>query len=108
MKAHIDKDDCIGCGACEQAAPDLFRMGEYHAYLISDDIDLSREDEVRAIAADCPTGALTVKALTYAFASQHHAKSNDKKDHRQVGHNQADYRNALNNQGFDSDDAKGL
>ena len=90
MKARIDTNECICCGACEEAAPDLFCIGEYHAELIQDDIDPAREDEIRAIAAECPTGALRVQALTYTFPGQHHGKGDDKKDHGQVRHDEAD------------------
>ena len=28
MKVSVDKNTCIGCGACAAIAPDIFLMGE--------------------------------------------------------------------------------
>ncbi len=33
MKAKIDRDLCIGCGACADTCPDVFAMDEEKAYV---------------------------------------------------------------------------
>ena len=59
MKFKVDKDLCIGCGACQAIAPDVFEIDEDGlAHTIVDEV----ADEVTEDAIDakegCPVNAI--------------------------------------------------
>lgn len=64
-KICVDKDKCIGCGACESLEPDVFELGDDgFAEAIKDDYDkLSDEvkENVDDAIANCPTSAISTK-----------------------------------------------
>lgn len=57
-KVEVDKEKCIGCGACTAVAPDTFEF---------DDDGLAKatkneiNDDVKTAAEGCPTEAITVE-----------------------------------------------
>jgi ferredoxin len=58
MKAYIDEDACIGCGACVDICPEVFEMDGDVAVVKVADI-LEEYDEKAEEAADsCPTEAI--------------------------------------------------
>lgn len=60
-KAKVNKDLCIGCGACVGMVPDVFDFGEDGlAETIVDDIKDELIEEVRDAADGCPTDAIKV------------------------------------------------
>ncbi len=62
MKAHVDKDLCIGCGLCPTVAPDIYDMDEDgKAKVIIDDIPSDKEGEAKEGAESCPVGAIAVE-----------------------------------------------
>lgn len=67
MKAKVNKDLCIGCGACAAIVPDVFQIGEDGlAEVITDtetkeiSINEDLQDEVHDAAEGCPTSAIEV------------------------------------------------
>ena len=57
MAVNIDKDACIGCGACTGVAPDVFEMNdEGLASVVSDDVASAKE-----AAESCPVEAIEVE-----------------------------------------------
>jgi ferredoxin len=62
MKAHVDKDTCIGCGLCEGICPKVFKMDEDgKAKAIETELDASLEAEARDAESQCPVEAISVK-----------------------------------------------
>ena len=59
MKLVVDKDICIGCGACQAIAPDVFEIDDDG---LATSIDVEIADEVRDDAIDakegCPVDAI--------------------------------------------------
>ena len=56
MKVKVDKDKCIGCGACTAIAPDNFEFDDDGlAKVIKEEIT----DEVITAKESCPTEAIT-------------------------------------------------
>jgi ferredoxin len=55
----VDREACIGCGACATAAPVLFRLDRGRARLVRSPRDHDEETLARAAAAICPTSAIT-------------------------------------------------
>ncbi len=60
MKVVVDQERCEGHGKCQQAAPDVFRLGDDDlSYVILEDVpDASRERVERAIRL-CPRQAIS-------------------------------------------------
>jgi len=62
MKAKVDKDACIGCGACPATCPEVFKLeddGLATAYVnpVPEDV----EDTCREAAEGCPTEAIHIE-----------------------------------------------
>ncbi|MDY0340959.1 MAG: ferredoxin [Coriobacteriia bacterium] len=61
MKANVDRDLCIGCGLCEQACPEVFRMGEDGlAMVIDDDPPAEAYPDIEGCVELCPVAAISV------------------------------------------------
>ncbi|WP_250676048.1 ferredoxin [Paraclostridium ghonii] len=62
MKAFVDKDICIGCGACTGICPEVFDM-DNDGLAIAINEDLSSELEGSAVEAQdgCPVSAIAVE-----------------------------------------------
>ena len=67
MKAKVNKDLCIGCGACAAIVPDVFQIGDNGlAEVIADnevkETEVSKDliDEVKDAAEGCPTSAIEI------------------------------------------------
>ena len=59
MTLIIDKSKCIGCGICEELAPELFRMkGDFPAVLNPPETPALLEKKEFALI-DCPAGAIS-------------------------------------------------
>lgn len=59
MKLKVDKDICIGCGACQAICDHVFEIGDDGlADVIVEEIE--KEDEIDALDAKdgCPVGAI--------------------------------------------------
>mgnify|MGYP004623196755 FL=1 len=58
MKAIVDRDACIGCGACEGTYPSVFQIDDENiSKVISNDI---KDEALLDEAIDsCPTGAIS-------------------------------------------------
>lgn len=68
MKAQVDKDACIACGACGATAPDVFDFDDDGlAFNVLDknqntaSIPEDLEDDVRDAADGCPTDAIKIE-----------------------------------------------
>ncbi len=62
MKAFVDKDICIGCGACEGVCPEVFEI-EDDGLAVAKEEELSAELEEGAVEAQetCPVSAIIVE-----------------------------------------------
>lgn len=59
MKVKINKDICIGCGACQAIVPEIFEI-EDDGLAVAKDIEIDdeiKEDVVDAVEG-CPTNAI--------------------------------------------------
>ncbi len=59
MKIDVNKDACIGCGACAAICPDVFEMDDEGLSMAKENEVSSefKEDVIDAIES-CPTGAI--------------------------------------------------
>ena len=58
MKAHVDKDTCIGCGLCPSICEAVFVLeddGKAAAYV--DEVPSEVEDEAKEAESSCPVNA---------------------------------------------------
>lgn len=61
MKPIVDPDLCIGCGLCEQTAPEVFQMADDgFARVIDDDPPAEAYEDVMASVELCPVAAISV------------------------------------------------
>ena len=60
MKVKVDKDLCIGCGACQALVPDVFEIGDdgLAEVKVAEVNDNLKEDTADAIDT-CPTQAIS-------------------------------------------------
>ena len=62
MKAKVNKDACIGCGACQMIAPEVFEINDDGvSEVIMNEIDEDQKDEVASAVESCPTGAISTE-----------------------------------------------
>ena len=58
MKVVVNKDNCIGCGACENLYPEMFQIDDegYSNVINDENID---EKKLTEVMESCPTGAIS-------------------------------------------------
>ena len=62
MKTRVNKDVCIGCGACNVIADGIFEMDDDGlAKAIVEDVPDDKIDEVKDASESCPTGAINIE-----------------------------------------------
>lgn len=66
MKAKVNKDVCIGCGACTAIARDYFVIGSDSLAEVSEDykdkeVREEQKDDVIMASESCPTSAIEVE-----------------------------------------------
>ena len=57
LKITVDRDDCIGCGACCGDAPETFEMDDEDKAIVKADSTDSRDAIIEA-AQNCPNDAI--------------------------------------------------
>lgn len=68
-KIKVDKDVCIGCGACMSIAPDVFEMNEEGLATVKKDkaileeMEEEMQEDVLDALEGCPTGAIVKEEL---------------------------------------------
>lgn len=59
MKIKVNKDECIGCGACASVADELFEMGEDGLSQAKVEVvPEGKEETAKEAVETCPTGAI--------------------------------------------------
>jgi len=57
-KVSVNKDKCIGCGACQTSCPETFKLG---ADGKSEVINPEGKCNLKEVAENCPASAISVK-----------------------------------------------
>lgn len=59
MKVKVNKDACIGCGACIAICEDVFEMNEEGISTVKqEEVPSDLEEQVKDAIESCPTGAI--------------------------------------------------
>ncbi len=62
MKVKVNKDACIGCGACAAICDEVFEINdEGLSEAKIEEVKEELQDEVRDAADSCPTGAIEIE-----------------------------------------------
>ena len=63
MKVKVNKDACIGCGACQSLCDQVFEIEDdgLSSTKKEEVTDEQEKDDVREAAESCPTGAIEVE-----------------------------------------------
>ena len=61
MKAHVDKETCIGCEACVNDCPEIFEM-EDDGLAVAKDIEISDDlmESANSAKDGCPVEAISI------------------------------------------------
>jgi len=58
MKVKVDKDLCIGCGACQAICSDVFEIVDGLSSVLVDEVQEEYQDDTREAIESCPTEAI--------------------------------------------------
>lgn len=61
MEAKIERDDCIGCGACADTCPEVFRMAADGLAEAYGNINSDNENKAREAMDNCPVSVITIE-----------------------------------------------
>ncbi len=62
MKVKVNKEACIGCGACAAICPDVFEIDDEGLSTAKmETVDENLQDDVTEAAESCPTGAIVTE-----------------------------------------------
>lgn len=60
MKVKVNKDLCIGCGACQAIVPDVFEIEDDGLACVKvDEVKEEEKEEVMVALENCPTSAIS-------------------------------------------------
>ena len=61
IMVKVNKDACIGCGACQAIVSDVFDIADDGLAFVMDDAKIEENiDNINEAADNCPTGAIVV------------------------------------------------
>lgn len=61
MKVDIDREGCIGCGACAAACPEVFRLADDGFAEVYSSPEEELSEQIHAAADGCPVNVISVE-----------------------------------------------
>ena len=63
MKATVNKEACIGCGACNAICPEVFGFNDDEQYAVvkAETVPEDKKDAAVEASEGCPTSAISVE-----------------------------------------------
>ncbi len=61
MNAFIDRNGCVGCGACAETCPEVFRMADDDLAEVWGEISGDNASAAQEAAEICPVGVITIE-----------------------------------------------
>lgn len=58
MKVNVNKDMCIGCGACAAVCPEVFEVGDDGYAVVKAEVTPELEQKTQDAMDGCPAGAI--------------------------------------------------
>ncbi|MFC1599114.1 ferredoxin [Patescibacteria group bacterium] len=62
MKPIINQETCIGCGTCEGVCPEVFKLNDGKASVISLEDYTPHKEKIQQAVDSCPVQAITLEA----------------------------------------------
>ena len=59
MEVTIDREECVGCGACAEIAPDVFRIDADDKAEVYGEVTDDNKDNVQDAIDTCPVSAIS-------------------------------------------------
>ena len=60
MKAKVDADICIGCGLCVSTCPEVYKMEDDKAVVITAVVPKEAEENCQKASDECPVTAIVI------------------------------------------------
>lgn len=62
MKVKVNRDACIGCGACQAIAPEVFELDDEGISVAKkEEVPKDEEENAKDASESCPTEAIEVE-----------------------------------------------
>ena len=62
MKVKVNRESCIGCGACAAICDDVFEIDDEGISTVKkENVEENKKQEVQDAVESCPTGAIEVE-----------------------------------------------
>lgn len=59
MEAVVNKEECVGCGACVEICPEVFRLDDDDKAYAYGDVTDENKDSVQEAIDTCPVSAIS-------------------------------------------------
>jgi ferredoxin len=60
MRVTINRQQCVGCGLCEELLPEVFIMQNQKSRVKQKGLKKANKNEVLTVAEDCPAEAIII------------------------------------------------
>ena len=108
LVVKLNERRCIGCGLCEENAPDVFRMGALVAHVLSESVQSELQDAVSTAVRDCPVNAISLIPESGRFPDDHHQETKDEEYGGEIREYQRKQRNSTNDDHVETNDTESL
>ncbi|MBD3359410.1 MAG: ferredoxin [Candidatus Buchananbacteria bacterium] len=61
MKPVVNQEACIGCGACEGIAPEVFKLNDGKSEVIALDDYSQYEEQIKQAVDSCPVQCISIE-----------------------------------------------
>jgi ferredoxin len=104
---EVDQTLCIGCGLCEDNAPNVFRVNGFTAQPQRSEVTDSELGNVLLAAQECPFGAIAME-LSGSATGDHDQEGGDEEERGEISQYHRKHRNTGDGNHIKAEDAERL